>query len=160
MVKHGSLGQQLSEFINRGNCVNFSVWYSSQPRAQVPKADSQGTRSPSLMWLRTLYLILPLCPLATISRTKEELIQKADAGTLLSRGEHVCRCFPMIACNLSDSRNKFVLCRPAFDGYWLFYCFWAGAWLKYRISTVWKQGGMMPQGWSRKAEIVGRSGGV
>lgn len=88
------------------------------------------------MWLCTLYLILPLCLLATISRTKEALLQKADAGTPLSRGEHVCRCFPMIARNLSNSRNKFVLCRPAFHGYWLFYCFRAGAWLKYRISSL------------------------
>lgn len=101
------------------------VWISTfdtavSPKLQGLKADSQVTPSPSLMWLCTLYLILPLCPLATISRTEEWFIQKADTGTRLSGDRRICRCFPVIACNLSSFRKKFVPCRAAFDGYCLF----------------------------------------
>lgn len=100
------------------------VWTSAfdtavSPELQVQKADSQVTLSPSLMYLCTLYLILPLCSLVTISRTKDQLIQKADTGTLLSRDKPVCRYFPAIACNLSSSKNKRVPCMFVFDGCWL-----------------------------------------
>lgn len=136
MVKPGSLGQQLSEFINRSNCMNFSVWYSSQPRAAGAEGWLSGNSLPLFnVTMHALSHPTSLSP-GHNQQDKGALVQKADAGTPLSRGEHVCRCFPMIARNLSNSRNKFVLCRPAFHGYWLFYCFRAGAWLKYRISSL------------------------
>lgn len=122
---------------------------------QVQKADSQVTPSPSLMCLCILYLILPLCPLATIVRTKDRLIQKADASRLLSRDEPVRRYFPTIACNLSSSQNKYVPCRLVFDGWWLFIVSRLGhvrmmAWLQYRIFSLETR-----QGCSRKAQWWG-----